>query len=283
MPVKENAHFYHPDGYWAETVEGAKGQPVTPDARHARKLGLYVGCTGPLNFVPKPELDDWKQRELARHIQEIVDEGVMELSDEGICRAAQRRMAEALDEASKRGSMIHAVIECAIRGEEPPYDGLLSAYVDTVLPELDGDFPGWGAEEVWVNHDYRVGGKTDLLWRGTQFLRKAGDIKSRSFTAADVEEAKSKRDRGNKYIGRLTPYSTEPMQVAANIFGQGGSLRDTIGFNLYLDREDPTLIYVHEYTADEMIQAWEAYKCVLRFYQITKGLPVGPALLKEAA
>jgi len=60
----EGGHWYQRDGTPVFTVKGAKDQDVTPDIRHARKLGLFPGITTIIKESNKPALNIWIQRQV---------------------------------------------------------------------------------------------------------------------------------------------------------------------------------------------------------------------------
>lgn len=142
MPhVSESTHWYWPDGRPAYDVPGAKGQPVRPDVRHARKLGLLPSVTTVMRVFAKPALERWLRTQyvlaaltLPRHPGES-DSSYMQRLDEDARAWTEERADE--------GTAIHKAIEQAWRGEL--YDQCYAEHVSKVmhaLNEIGPDFVG---------------------------------------------------------------------------------------------------------------------------------------------
>ncbi len=59
--ASESGHWYQRDGTPVYEVPGADGKKmVTPDIRHARKMGLLPGATTIIGCADKPGLTVWK-------------------------------------------------------------------------------------------------------------------------------------------------------------------------------------------------------------------------------
>ena len=54
------SHWYDKTGQLMHTVDGAKGQQVKPDLRHARKLDLAPGCTTIIKSANRDALNVWR-------------------------------------------------------------------------------------------------------------------------------------------------------------------------------------------------------------------------------
>lgn len=186
--VKESTHWYRPvrqlsAGCWeAEPVmqlPGTRGSIITPDIRHARKLGLFPGVTSVIKCASAPSLESWKQRQVlmaALTLSRMDGE-----TDDAFC---SRIMSDAGDQAARaaeRGTAVHAAIQDFFStGEvQPGFAGVLRAVTDC-LQEVAPDGGPWRSELCGVS-EQGWGTKVDLV-NETCLL----DIKTKDGDLADV-------------------------------------------------------------------------------------------------
>lgn len=114
---------------------------VTPDLRHARKLGLLPGASAVMRMIAAPGLEKWKREQAvlaALTLPRIADESseafLKRVDEDGKAHARQR---------AAEGTAIHKAIEQFLRGET--YDVRWHAHVAAVLKYLEAqgdDFVG---------------------------------------------------------------------------------------------------------------------------------------------
>lgn len=137
----ESLHWYYPDGRPAYTVPGARGKEVTPDIRHARKLGLLPSVTSIIRIMARPALERWKAEQLALAALTL-PRGAGEPDAVYLRRLAKDARAYAAQRAVE-GTAVHKAIEQAYRGE--PYDPRCANHVGRVqdaIRGIDGPFVG---------------------------------------------------------------------------------------------------------------------------------------------
>lgn len=300
----EGTHWYASDattnladvltGEAIAKVDNGKGKLVRITTKHADKFGLLPGITAPLKMLAKDMLAPWYARMAGEY---AFDRGYQKCNpggeappEENIKEVGRDAAAYVQDYVAKTadvGSKIHGTVEAALEGKDLPYDGKYADWLDSALPALGrirGQQPGplWQPEKVVVS-SYGYAGRLDVVLATDAEVINV-DIKTRDFKLSDVEMAIEKRSRLLKGIGKLTPRDTEPMQVAAGLAAlrQDPSCSRGVerGFNLYLDRTDPTLCYLHEYTLDELARAESIFFTLLRLFYQVKGM-VMPVLLSE--
>lgn len=139
----EALHWYWPDGRPAYEVPGAKGQPVNPDIRHARKLGLVPSVTTITRVIAAPALERWKREQYA-----LAALTLPRLPDETDSAFLKRLDADAQAWTRQRaddGTALHAAIEQEARGEalDPrfaPHVAKVTEALSTLPAAFVGDF-----------------------------------------------------------------------------------------------------------------------------------------------
>lgn len=259
---------------------------------HVAKYGLVAGCTAICGMINKPALVTWaenncieaavahtpgKDRSLAQqyHANEI-DLDAFKRGCKDIKEAVGKKAADG-------GNVIHAQLEGDIKAgalftSSNPYTKLAAYELKTkVIEPMEAD--GWKAtdfiaEGSFVDEERWFAGRTDLLIRFERIVPDGTkeehyhvcDFKTREFEAGDAIKAKTGLDRGNKTFGRLTPRDTEPMQIAANIQGQGGSVGFDSGSNLYLSRTQSEVGFLLPYTNEQLETGWENFLACLTLF-----------------
>lgn len=139
----ESHHWYYPNGSPAYEVPGAKGQPVVPDLRHARKLGLLPSVTSIMKVLAAPGLERWKREQAvlaALTLTRLPDE-----TDKDFLRRVDTDSQAHGKERAEQGKEIHKAIEQALGGH--PFDPKWTEHVagvqqllDTLPESFVGDF-----------------------------------------------------------------------------------------------------------------------------------------------
>lgn len=132
--VAESQHWYDRNGNAVYEVDSADGKrKVTPDLRHARKLGLLPGYTSVAKMLAKPGLERWKARQMMLAALTL-PRNALESDESFIARVEQDANAQAAARAAE-GIEVHKAIEQSLRNE--PFDQKWAVHVAKVRDELD--------------------------------------------------------------------------------------------------------------------------------------------------
>lgn len=244
--ASEQGHWYRPlPNGGAEPVYevmGAKGM-VKPDIRHARKLGLYPGCTTIIKCAAAPGLVRWQ-----------VEQGIMsaltlprtgkETHDELLAMIREDAEAQAR-KAREDGTKGHAAIQGHFEGTPP--DEEWWPMVQGVLECLRQNFgeQKWIAEKP-VSHPLGFGTKSDL---------HCPSVATLDFKGVDGDKAA---------LARLKTWESHHMQLAAT----GKALAEERGAHgiIYFSRTHPgecRLVLVDQSDLDD---GWEMFCGLHRFW-----------------
>lgn len=252
----------HPssDGHWYDpktltqvvTVEGAKGQQVRPDIRHARKLGLYPGKTAIISQLAKPGLDKWKKRQavLAALTLPRTDG---ELEDAWLERVYADADATA-EKAAEEGTRRHAAVQTWYASQI-----LVDEHAEQVLAVrnlLDRTFGPklWYSERV-VAHPIGAATKIDLDSSPGRAGNPMGppivlDIKSKEGDQAALDELKL--------------YDENYMELALGVMSI--EWNGATAAILYISRTHPTACRILECQQDKLEHGWQMFTALHRFW-----------------
>lgn len=138
----QSLHWYWPDGRPAYEVPGSKPNTlVTPDIRHARKLGLLPSVTSVMRIVAAPALERWKREQFA--LAALTLTRLPHEPDAAFLRRVDQDAQAWSKERAGEGTRVHAAIERAFRGEsvEPEFVEHV-AKVRNALADLPRAFVG---------------------------------------------------------------------------------------------------------------------------------------------
>ncbi len=174
IAVRNDAHWYWPDGRLCFEIEGARGKMVKPDVRHGRKFGLYPSKTTVTKQMAAPFLERWKQE------QAILSSLTLpRLDGESLDNFAKRVVLDMVEEGRKtaeRGTQLGAEIETGLMGGD-----LASPLVERAVSEIRtwltsqgfGGVPLRTQVPVLGHGRFPTGGTADVV--GKHLL---GDIKT---------------------------------------------------------------------------------------------------------
>lgn len=250
----EWGRFYHRDGKPAYEVPSADGKKmITPDIRHAKKLGLVPSVTTIIQEAAKPGLERWK-----------ITQGILSaltlprVESESLDAFAERAMKDSQEQAKKaaeKGTAIHAAIQQAYQtGQrttgEPYFD-----YVNAVAIAIENEFPPslkWQSEASFASI-LGFGGKTDLC-RANEEDEVVIDFKTKEFG----EEAKK------------LAWDEHCIQLAA--YRMGLELPKAVCANVFVSVNNPGLVYIHEWSEEELQRGWKMFKALLDYWYARTGL-----------
>jgi hypothetical protein len=241
--MTEGGHWYDINGEARHTILSAKGEPRPTTLRDAKKFGWFPSVTTVMKVMAAPELDRWKQQQvlmasltLSRNPGE---------ADEAYCSRIIEDAFEQVKDAADLGTDIHKALENHFQGQ--PYDPAMEVYVSPVKE--------WVAKNgiKFIKHELRLvnpivgyAGTTDAL------VEKDGVLH-----ILDYKSRKTKPEY------KVTPWSKEPMQIAAYA-AIAGARR---GVNLYISTTEPGRIGEAWYEESQIDKEFEAFKCVCKLWQ----------------
>lgn len=241
-----SGHWYQKDGSPAYQVKAKAGHLRNVTLADARKLGLLPGVTSISRLEAAPGLERWK---IEQHVLAALT--LPEIEGETLDARKGRVYLDAAaqaDKARERGTELHASIERVIKGgwtKDRPFTAPVLDWIATRFPEHV-----WSAEHSFGCH-LGYGGKLDCLSRvGTGILL---DFKTKDFGESD----------------ELKGWPEQAMQLAA--YRHGVLLPEAACVNLMISTRVPGLIVPIEWKEDDLVTGFEAFKCLLRLWQIRKG------------
>lgn len=260
--ASESGHWYDRQGNPVYEVDGAKGQKVTPDIRHARKYGLLPGSTSILKCQDKPQLTKWliNQAVLSALTLPRVDGE----SNDDLLRRIEFDRQEQSNKAAARGTAIHAAIQGHFEGQppDPEYWPFVKGVV-AKLREVYGD-QNWVAEKSFGCH-HGYGGKVDLHCSIVVL-----DFKTKEFTSEDLKNPKFRlawdehAQQGSSYRRGLKV----PKAKVANAF---------------VSVTEPGLVYVHEWEEDDLSRSLGMFDALLAYWKLKNRYDSAFEPMREAA
>ena len=246
---QEEGHWYTLTGEPAYTIKGTNGAERNTTLKDARKLGLCPSVTTVMKLMDRPALTNW-----------MVDQAIWaaltlpkdaELTDQEHHKKIKEDSRVQGQQAASVGTDIHAAIENAIEGR------LVVSYqkhADNTIKALDGLYGnvGWICEKAFA--DARgFGGRVDLHVAPCKEYPNGivADVKSKDFD--DVTKASN------------MVYDENIWQLAA--YRQGLGIPDAIGANILVSRKEG-LVYIKQWTFEEMDWGWDCFTALLEFWQI---------------
>lgn len=247
--ASEGGHWYGRDGSCVYEIRGANGKMRSVNLRDARKLGLVPGFSSIAAMEAKPQLERWKiEQALMAAMTLPRKEG--ETDSEFMARAREDSFEQSR-RAAERGTWIHAAIQGYF--EDKPVPAEDAPFVWPFVTWLHGEFGDgltWVAERSFA-HPMGYGGKIDLS-------HLPGGV---------VIDFKCKDFGEEKEIDDLA-YPEHCMQLTA--YANGLLVPWARKINVFVSTRVPKLIRVKEWTPQESFTAFEAFKCLLRLWQIRR-------------
>lgn len=242
----ESGHWYDRAGHMVYEIRGSNGAMRAVTLRDARKYGWVPGFSSIAAMEYKPMLERWKIEQAlmaALTLPRLPDE-----TDDAFIARAREDSQEQARRAAERGTRIHAAIQgfyegLAVETEFQPYVDAVRAYLAQRFGEV-----GWKAEDSFA-HELGFGGKADLR----------NDSVIIDFKCKDFGEDKE---------GLALAFPEHCMQLTAYAQGFGTIQADHV--NIFVSTRIPGLIRVREWDPGERSTAWEAFKCLLRLWQLRK-------------
>ena len=256
LKPSSDSHWYQFDGSPMHEVEKATGggmRPVT--LRDARKLNLLPSVTTIQKEIDKPFLTMWRIEQAIKAALANPQRFDGESEDQHILRIS--RAANAIvDDAAKRGTLIHEAIE--------QYINFGSITEDSVIRPLIEPYIAWHKENVEsidytekavVNRRVGYAGRLDLKFKARGRGRCIVDFKSRK--------------RGSD--GKLAVYEEnfEQLEAYRRADAESGNERAERLLTIVINSEVPD-IRVHEWPEDDAEKVWRAFCHLVERWKIVK-------------
>ena len=243
----EGGHWYTLGGEPCYEVLGKNGMRAAT-LRDARIMKLVPGVSSILALEAKPMLEAWKiNQALMSALTLPRNPGE---SDDDFIERARADSNEQARKARDRGIAIHAALQGSFEGKPVTAEDL--PYVTPVRAWLAQRYglDGHVAEQSFAS-PMGYGGKADLS----------------NISIPLVIDFKVKEFDENKSAKELA-WPEHCMQLAAYRAGLAIPTADCA--NIFVSSKVPGLIQVREWDEEELTSNWEAFKCLLRLWQLRK-------------
>lgn len=245
--MTDSSHFYDKEGSPVfEVPNKSNGGMRKTTLADCKKLGLYPSCTTYLKILAKPELDNWKLRQVA--LAALTFPHKPDEDDNAFIDRIIVDAFEQVEDAADLGTRIHAALENHF--QQRPYDESLKVYVEGVDAWSKEYGIQWLEHEVrLVNHEYGYAGTTDAK----------AIVQSNYFKLATIDF----KSRKTKPEYECNPWATEPMQIAA----YSKSAKTQMGCNVYISTTEPGRVECCWYDEEELERNWLAFTHIIKLWQ----------------
>lgn len=244
--MSEGGHWYYRDGQSCHEVPNkSKGGMRPTRITDAKKLGLLPSVTTLFKALAKPELDQWKLKQVI--LQAIKQpHSPREPKEAYITRIIEDAFKQ-VDDAADLGTNIHLALENHFQGKS--YDKAYKVYVDAVEKWAVENKVTFEKHELrLVCGEYGYAGTTDARIR----------VEDREgYGTLDFKSRKSKPEYP------MSPWATEPMQIAAYGHVEGSDF----GVNVYISTVEAGRVEAVWYDKPRLDREFEAFKHVIAVWQ----------------
>jgi hypothetical protein len=239
----ESGHWYTQEGEPMYTIVGANGKERNTTLRDARKENLVPSVTTILSMIAKPQLENWKINQALNSALTLEKDSLETIEEFAYrCKQDSKRIGQ---EAAKKGTKIHAMIERGFLGEEKTETYcVIQNYLDEMFPDEE-----WIAEASFCA-DLGYGGKIDLYSKSGIFV-----------------DFKTKDNLEGKDPSKLV-YDEHGMQLSA--YAQGCGFDDVERVSIFVDREDTELIACHIWDKESQTKHREMFNSILNYWKLVK-------------
>lgn len=224
----------------------SKGGMRATTIADVRKLKLGPGVTEATGQLDKPALLQWHISNVLKCCYETDLKKFSTIKQ--LKSYVSEKVKKEIEKPRDKGTKIHDELEQWFKqnGAAPPH---LERAIKTVTKEV-GDYKYIPEQPFY--HPFGFGGKVDLHAKEGIVL----DFKTKD--TLDVTKMKG--------------YKEHIMQLAAYRHGLG--MPKARCYNLFISSQDTNIIALVEYTEKELYDAWEMFKCLLKFWQISNKMEV---------
>lgn len=251
--MNNGSHWYRHDGSACFEVPNKSKPGMRPvKITDARELKLLPSVTTVLSVLDKPQLSDWKHRQITRW---CFDNPGAHADYEQFHRLAVDGAFQQVEDAADLGTRVHKALEQHFQGAA--YDPSLEVYVkatDQWMRENGVKLLQQELRLTSVSHGYA--GTTDAVMvslRGTGIL----DFKTRKTVPGKP----------------CTPWDTQPMQIAAYDVAKYGNRPEVgrVGCNCFISTTEPGRVEAAWYDHEQLNREWDAFAAALALWRHLKG------------
>lgn len=256
------SHYYDAAGGSFHTIKGKNGKDRPVKISDARTLGLYPSVTTILDILSKPQLDSWKQKQVAYACLRAACIPGPNDDKEAWASLVIADAFKQVEDAADLGTNIHAAIEAHFKGQ--PFTAELSVYVNAVDKWVRENGIEFAAHELrLVNQDVGYAGTTDAAIRS-----------ARGFGICDFKTRKSVAGRP------MEAYDGQATQISAYHVAHYKSVptidSHVAGLNLFISTTEPGRVEGVWHDAATLAQEWEFFVHLCACWRIRKGYDPRP-------
>lgn len=251
----EGSRWYSQDGKSVEDVIGKNGNLRKPTIRDARKEGWIPSVTSILQIMAKPELENWKMKEVAKFCAETQFIGEKEDKAEWagwVVDQAKELMSRARD----TGSDVHGEIDRMLLRKQ---DGTLAT-----------EYPMSEHAHAAKNALFELGIWTQRFAIETPFCHGgiAGkvDLKAVPDSLRDAWIVDWKTTSRTMEDGKCPDYDEYCAQLAAYSIGNFGELVPC--YNVFLSTSKPGNYLIRKWEKEELDRGWHIYATCRTLWQL---------------
>ena len=268
----ESGHWYTLDGKAAHSqptkTKGAKPTRPTTIA-DAKRLGLLPSVSAYTRMLAAPYLERYKMLEVAKACYACPPSGDESYDD--YARHILEKSGKDGSGAAEVGTQVHAALDLFFTDREAwlahpdiqCQDGNIVPADSFVLPAI-AKIDGLGlevksTESILVNAAYGYAGTTDMVFTNKNLC--------------GILDFKTKRTKQDEPV---ISGDTHCMQIAAYHAAFWGADDgepigvNAVGYNVYISTTEIGRVEVVEYSRDELLEGWQAFKSCLQLYRYIK-------------
>ena len=296
MAKEKSAHWYARDGAACHTqpTKSPKAKnPTRPTTiKDAIAMGLLPSVTTIISILDKPQLQDWKNEQVAKAglamarkivcfdpnvpisdeqradialLRDQTPEGDITLMDRIIESAFQQ-----VEDARDAGEDIHAAAALALAGLE--YDEDAGVY----LPELKLTFPMKTfikpVQQFVAENEIHVTGNEVRVVNLREGYAGTADAPMRCKRGVGIGDFKSRKTKPGKPV---LAYDEQLMQIGSYHVGHYNAVPEpgshACGWNLFISTTEPGRVESVWYDAEQIAREWEAFRLLAGYWRIRKG------------
>lgn len=256
------SHWYDFSGASKHEIMGTSSGRLRPTTiKDARANGWFPSVTTVLDILSKPQLDSWKQDQVAlaaRRVLKSAPASFQVADDKTFCSILKKEAFQQVEDAADLGTRIHAALEPFLAGQK--IDAELEPYLRNVPGVLKREgIEVTGHELRLVNAKHGYAGTTDC------------PIKSgRGLGIMDAKTRKTKPE-----YREIAAYDGQATQIAAyhaaHYATEPTADQPIAGCNLFISSTEIGRVELVWHDASTLADEWEFFKHLLRCWQIRNG------------
>lgn len=247
---KRFTHWYKPDGSPCHTIEGANGNIVKVDVRHAKRLGLFPSVTNILKLLAKENLETWKQEQLIKACMEL-QQGAQEDEAHYINRVVDCAFNKS-ETAIGFGLECHQFIQDVLQGQERAEYTLPKVTQSIIRDVLKREIASAVCEKEVTHTALKYAGRYDIRSVGHDGKSCLWDTKTQNTKAGE----------------KVKIYDETVMQISAYDAIEPCTLHKC----LIVSSTEPERVEVVTLEPDDIAEAFSAFKGLREVFKYVKGV-----------